>query len=167
MAEETTTLEKIVESNFKLSENRLEKLRKAGRTSYEKGAVIHGQSFEDHRNNGHTAGKSSYEKKAGIHKLSNEEKSIVGKIGGIKSVISRGMVPYSGEKKEIALMLLDEKSYIIMLRESGYFDYYGGWFDLTKKVNDTYGNNRKYRNLQVRYHRWTKDFRKTNFEVVF
>ena len=132
----------------------IEKKRKAGEMAYWKKAGIHKLSKKQYRINGKKAGKVSYEKRAGIHALTSEEKSEAGKKGGLNSILKRGMIPYTGIFRNTEFGFMEERDYIIILKISGMYDYYGGWKEITTRANDTYGNSRIYDIIKCRCNLW-------------
>lgn len=131
---------------FSLTREKREKARrKGGRRLYKKRKGIFALTEErlsEARRNG---GRLSYEQGKGIFALTREELSEAAR----RSVVVRGQKPYSDVFRKTDFGYMDERSYIITLRCSGYL-----WREITEKINRIFENNRNIKSLQNNYKRW-------------
>lgn len=144
--------------------------RNIGKLTYERGTGIHGKSIEERSNYGRIGGKVAgsllYEQKRGVHARTPEQMikdgaiggTIGGRIGGRKSAISRGLIPWKEEgcsnrtksilEIEFAAKLAENPDYHI---QSGFHTGHIDWTKITQEINKEY-----HQNLSVRTNKSVK-----------
>lgn len=133
-----------------------EKGSQGGKTSHKLGKGCFGMSKEKRSEisrktaykMGKEFGKRNYARTLGA--MSEEEKREAHR----KSAITLGYVPFENVSKESRYGFMDEKSYAIMLKDSGKFS----WKEIEEETNAVYGNNRTFGALRTNYNsNWRKE----------
>lgn len=131
--------------------------RNNGRLTYSKRTGIHGKSPEERSKygviGGKVAGRLLYEQKRGVHARTLEQMqedgviggTIGGRIGGRKSAISRGLVPWKEEGNSEKTKNLPEIDYATRLAEKedyhiqfGFHTGHIDWTKITEEINQEY-----------------------------
>ena len=73
---------------------------------------------------------------------------------GRASALSKEMALYDGELMETELGVMTEKEYIMTLKNSGKYEFRGGWKKIAEKINSIFGNSRDNESLPSKYSRW-------------
>ncbi len=129
--------------------------RKGGAVTYKRGTGAFGISLEKRlealhkagKIGGAIAGKMLYEQGRGIFDKTNAREMMR------KAVISRGLVPYDGEQRKTELGLLNEREYIVKLKQDGGYS----WRAITSLTNGIFRNGRNRTTLITIYNSvWKK-----------